>query len=139
MNRLTKVSWLLLISAIAFVSLGTIAKRKDPIELTQTDPASAKEKLKEEAEGKKGPPAPTLELFPKERFLSEGPVEKEKEEVEEEEWVSGEEENLDFWFGEESEEGKDGEEGEEELLWEEESDEERVKADEQTDDTWEDL
>ena len=67
-----------LLIALGLLSVGTVVKRKDAIRLTQTDPVSYKEKLKEEEAGKKGPPAPTLELFPKERFLAEGPVEKGK-------------------------------------------------------------
>lgn len=64
--------------AVAFLSLGTVIKKKDPVLETQTGPIGYAEKAKEEAEGKKGPPAPTLELYPKERFLAEGPVEKGK-------------------------------------------------------------
>lgn len=69
-----------LILGMGFLSLGTVVKKKDPIQMTQTDPVGYQEKLKEEEGGKKGPPAPTLELFPKERFLIEGPVEKGKKE-----------------------------------------------------------
>ena len=65
-----------LLLGIAFLSVGTVVKKKDPILETQTGPISYSEKAKEQVEGKKGPPVPTLELYPKERFLVEGPVEK---------------------------------------------------------------
>jgi len=67
-----------LVFVIAGLSMGTVVKKQDAIRDTQTNPVAYSEKLKEEAEGKKGPPVPTLELFPKHRFLVEGPVEKEK-------------------------------------------------------------
>ena len=69
---------LLLVLAVGFLSSGAVLKKKDAIQDTQTDPTAYQAKLKEQMEGKKGPPAPTLELFPKQRFLSEGPVEKPK-------------------------------------------------------------
>ncbi len=84
----------LFVVGIAFLSMGTVLKKKDPIVETQTGPVGYSEKAKEEAEGKKGPPAPALELYPKERFLVEGPVEKGKgapsvkeEEAETELWL----------------------------------------------------
>lgn len=90
-----------LIFGIGFLSLGAIAKKKDAVQLTQTDPIAYQEKLKEEEEGKKGPPAPTLELFPKERFLADPPVEHSKE-------VAPEEapDERDLWLEEEGEEFK---------------------------------
>ena len=60
--------------------MGTVLKKKDPVAETQTGSIGYSEKAKEGAEGKKGPPMPTLELYPKERFLTEGPVEKGEEE-----------------------------------------------------------
>lgn len=91
----------ILVCGVAFFSLGTVVKKKDAIQLTQTDPIAYKDKVKEEAEGKKGPPAPTLELFPKEKFLVEGPVgelDKASLTPEEEEW--------ELWLGEEEEKGE---------------------------------
>ena len=58
--------------------MGAIAKKQDPIVATQTDPIDYKEKQKEEKEGKKGPPVPSIDLFPRRRFLMEGPVDKMK-------------------------------------------------------------
>ena len=110
-----------LLISVGLLEMGTVVKKKDAIQLTQTDPVAYQEKVKEEAEGKKRPPVPTLELFPKERFLTEGPVEKGKE-------ARGVPEGTDseFWL----EEDKTGETSEE---WEE----GEFKLEPQTDDTWE--
>lgn len=91
----------ILVCGIAFFSLGTVVKKKDAIQLTQTDPIAYKDKVKEEAEGKKGPPAPTLELFPKEKFLAEGPVGKLDQAA-----LTPEEEEWELWLGEEEEKGE---------------------------------
>lgn len=99
-----------LVILIGFLSVGTVVKRKDGIEMTRTDPVAYAEKQKEEREGKKGPPAPSLKIYPKEKFLVEGPVEKGKEEVEEP--PQPEEESLDWdtWFEEEEEPESESEE-----------------------------
>jgi len=88
---------------IGFLSLGTVVKRKDAIELTKTDPIAYEQKKKEEAEGKKGPPVPALKLYPREKFQVEPPVGKEKEREETEKETGPEEEPLDWeeWFEEE--------------------------------------
>lgn len=78
--KILRFSRIFLIGLIGFLSLGTIARKQNPILMTQTDPIDFKEKQKEEAEGKKGPPAPSLEFFPRRRFLIQGPVEKPKPE-----------------------------------------------------------
>lgn len=75
MKQILRVVFIL---GVSFLSLATVVKKKDPITETQTDPIAYKEKEKEEKEGKKGPPVPTLELFPRLRFLSEGPVKGDK-------------------------------------------------------------
>jgi hypothetical protein len=86
-----------------------VVQKKDGIQLTQTDPVAYQEKAKEEIEGKKGPPAPFLELFPKEKFLAEGPMEETKEEI-----LLDEEAPLTLWEEEEAllldEETAEGEE-----------------------------
>lgn len=94
---------------LALLSLGTVIKKKDAVRLTQTDPIGYQEKLKEEAEGKKGPPVPSLRLFPKERFLVEGPIGKMKGPASLEE-----KEDWEFWLeeGPEEETGFEGEEDE---------------------------
>ncbi len=63
-----------LLVGMAFLSLGTVIKKKNSIENTQTDPIAYDEKVRQEEEGQKGPPAPTIDLFPKENFLEESPV-----------------------------------------------------------------
>ena len=98
-------AWFLI--AIGLVSVGTVVKKKDAIELTQTNPASYQEKAKEQAEGKKGSPSPAIRLYPQERFLTQGPFEKEKvgmegegdgrSELEEEEEVKPDLETDDSW------------------------------------------
>lgn len=88
----------------ALLLMGAIAKKQDPIVNTQTDPIDYKEKQKEEKEGKKGPPAPFINLFPKQRFLTEGPVHKTKKPPR----VTASQDEL--WFEEEAKkpaEGKD--------------------------------
>ena len=69
---------LLIIVGMGLLSLGTVIKKKDKIQDTQTDPVAYEQKMRQEAEGKKGPPAPTFNLFPRENFLEEGPMEKSK-------------------------------------------------------------
>lgn len=87
----------------AFLSLGTVVERKSAIQRTQTDPIAYEEKKKEEKEGKKGPPVPSFRLFPREKFLIEGPIGKGKPEAIKEERVTEEElEDWDFWFEEEN-------------------------------------
>lgn len=97
-------TFFLLIAAL--LSLGTVVSRKGAIERTQTDPVAYEEKKKEEKEGKKGPPVPTFKLFPKEKFLIEGPIEKGKSEAFEKKRVGEEElEDWNFWFEEDAKKG----------------------------------
>ena len=118
---------LILILGIALLSIGTVLKKKDPVLEAQTGPIGYSEKEKEEAEGKKGPPVPKLELYPKERFLVEGPVEKKKGAP-----SLPEETETELWLEEGAEEG---EIGAEEGLWDEEEEEDEFKLEVQTDDT----
>lgn len=115
---------ILLVVGTSFLSLGTVVQRKDAIRRTQTDPVSYKEKVKEEVEGKKGPPAPTLDLFPKERFLYEGPVEKAKQPA-----ATPAQEETEFWLDENEEKAPIDKEGLEEG---------EFKLEGETDDTRED-
>lgn len=104
--------YILLLLVIALLAMGAVLKKKDPVLETQTGPVGYSEKAKEEAEGKKGPPVPTLELYPKERFLVEAPVVRKKSAP-----SVQEETETEFWL---EEEGKaEGEIGEEEGLWDE--------------------
>ena len=82
---------------LSFLSLGAVVQKKGPVLKTQTDPVSYAEVAKEEAEGKKGPPAPTFELFPKEHFLVDDPVELSKTPA-----AVEEETGTDFWFEEDT-------------------------------------
>ena len=120
--------FLVFVLGIALLSVGTVIKKRDPVVETQTDPVGYSEKAKEEAQGKKGPPVPRLELYPKERFLVEGPVEKKKGVPSE-----PEETEIDLWLEEEGME--EGEIGEEEGLWDEGEEGEEFKPPAQKDDT----
>ena len=84
---------------LAFLSLATVKKNQDPIVNTQTDPVTYAQKQQEEKEGKKGPPVPRMDLFPKEQFLVEAPVVKPKEADE----IPSEEDEFDLWFDEKGE------------------------------------
>lgn len=105
---------------LAFLSLAAVTKKQNPILDTQTDPVSYQEKQREEAEGRKGPAAPTLEFFPRQRFLTDAPVAGSKTAPAESD--KGEESDLDLWL--EEDEAAGGDEFKEEL---------------QSDDTWEDV
>lgn len=115
--------------------MGTVVKKKDPVQLTQTDPVGYQDKLKEEEGGKKGPPQPTLALFPKERFLVqpsiEGMQQKQDKKEEEPEKLTEQDQDLvqlgenadsDFWLEEEGA-----------------GDSEEFKLETETDDIWEDT
>lgn len=110
-----------------FLLSGAVVKRKDPIQKTQTDPVGYQDKIKEEAEGRKGPPVPALELFPKEGFLSGGAVE-EKDRRQEDFFEEGEEGEYELLM-EES--------GEAEGLTQRESPNEEFKIELERDDMWE--
>ena len=76
--RRTTPLLIVLIVGIATLSLAAVIKKRGPVVDTQTDPIAYQEELKRETEGKKAPPTPTIELFPRQGFLSEGPVAKTK-------------------------------------------------------------
>ena len=128
-NHIVFAAFVVLILGMAFGNLGAVVKKKNPILATQTDPVGYQDKVKEEEEGKKGPPVPSLNLFPKEAFLSDGPVGKVKP-------GEADETSLVESTGEVKEEnGKD--ETSESDLWLDE-DKETFKPDTGTDDTSED-
>lgn len=125
--KISSVVCRLLLAGMSFLSIGAVAKKQDPITLTQTDPVAFKEKQKEEAEGKKGPPSPTLEFFPRQRFLSEAPVASSKQP---EKTVHREEAKESSWS--------------EDELWESEGGkkpkrDKEFKPSLETDDTWQDA
>ena len=72
-----KLSFLLILT-IGLLLSGAVLKKRDSIQDTQTDPVAYQAKVKEQREGKKGPPVPSFEFFPKQRFLVQSPVEKPK-------------------------------------------------------------
>ena len=88
--------WISVMLGIGLLSLGAVVKKKDPIRDTQTDPIGYLEKAKQKTEGEKGPPAPTLELFPKESFLVASPLEKMKDLS-----LGQEESEAELWLDEE--------------------------------------
>ena len=55
-------------------NMGAIRKKDDPIAKTQTEAILFKQKLEELKDGPKGAPAPVWKLYPKQRFLADGPV-----------------------------------------------------------------
>ncbi len=61
----------------AGLNLATIRKKdaEDPILRTQTDPIAYKEKMEEIKDGEKGAPAPSMNLYPKSKFLVSPPLE----------------------------------------------------------------
>lgn len=118
--KMPQLAEIILSLGIGFLSVGTVAKQKDPITMTQTDPVRYEEKEKEKKEGKKGPPMPTIELYPRHRFLIEGPIDKSKQVI-----PTEEEANLEFWLEEdEPQKEKEDPTGEE------------FKPRDETDDTW---
>ncbi len=144
----------ILICLAAVLNLAAVRKKEDPILLTQTNPIAYKDKLEETKDGEKGPPSPTYKFYPRNKFLTEPPVETEPEEspVHEEgeipEWGDPIPENLEGWE-DESFEGKDSSKEQEmpkiegESLVEGEtavpaelSQEEKEPAEEQTQEWW---
>ncbi len=71
--------FLLGIGLAGFLSLAAVTKKPNAILDTQADPVSYQEIQKEETEGKKGPPVPSMNLFPKQNFMTDGSVEEPKE------------------------------------------------------------
>ena len=106
-----------LILAVGFLSSASVLKKRDAIQDTQTEPTTYQAKVKEHTEGKKGPPAPTFELFPKQRFLVEGPMEKPK--------------SIEKWSSFSALKGDGGGKDEEAKAWEWED----IKEDDQKDDS----
>ena len=70
---------IILVSALvvmsSFFQLGTIRRKKDPIQLTQSEAVPYQQKMEEESkDGPKGAPAPSFNLYPKARFLTDPAV-----------------------------------------------------------------
>ena len=66
------------------LNMGTIRKKPNPILKTQTDPIAYKDKLEEIKDGIKGPPSPVWKLYARNGFLTEAPVDSNKDGVAEE-------------------------------------------------------
>ena len=111
--REMKRTTLFLILGIALLSLGTVIKRKNAVQQTQTDPVDYEQKRQETTEGKKGPPVPAIELYPRARFLEQEPVEKSKGTL-----VPPTESEDRLWVEEERQEGNQEGQPEEQWNWE---------------------
>ena len=68
------------ITVLSFFQMGVIRKKEDPILKTQTEAISYKQKMEEIKDGEKGPSMPSFNLYPKQKFLSELPVDHNKDE-----------------------------------------------------------
>ena len=111
--REMKRTTLFLILGIALLSLGTVIKRKNAVQQTQTDPVDYEQKRQETMEGKKGPPVPAIDLYPRERFLEQEPVEASKEAP-----VPPTESEGRLWVEEEKQEENQEEQPQEQWNWE---------------------
>lgn len=116
----SKKSWVFLflgVFVISILNMGTVLKKDNPIQKTQTDAIAHKQKMEEIKDGEKGAPTPSHRLYARSEFLTEAPYEKmtpekpenvvsEQSEVflPDEEGVSLEEEDsgLDWWTETES-------------------------------------
>lgn len=68
--------------------------------MTQTNPIAYKDKMEELKDGEKGAPSPSYKFYPKDRFLTDPPMEKEGETQPEDnlpEWGEPIPENLEGW------------------------------------------
>jgi hypothetical protein len=76
MNR--KAMFLIFMSILAGLNLGTVRKAEDPIRDTQTNPILYEQKKEEEKDGKKGPLMYHVKNNPHESFFIDPPFEKAK-------------------------------------------------------------
>ena len=76
MNK--NILFLIFVSALAGLNLGTVRKAEDPIRDTQTNPILYEQKKEEEKDGKKGPLMYHVKNNPRETFFIDPPFEKEK-------------------------------------------------------------
>lgn len=70
--------FLVFLSILAGLSLGSVRKAEDPIRDTQTNPILYKQKMEEEKDGKKGPLMYHVKNNPRESFFIDLPYEAEK-------------------------------------------------------------
>jgi hypothetical protein len=70
--------FLIFVSVLAGLNLGSIRKVEDPIRDTQTDPILYEQKKEEEKDGKKGPLLYNVKNNPRESFFIDSPLAKAK-------------------------------------------------------------
>lgn len=70
--------FLIFLSVLAGLNLGTVRRTEDPIRDTQTNPILYEQKKEEEKDGKKGPLLYHVKNSPQETFFIDPPFEKEK-------------------------------------------------------------
>lgn len=68
--------FLIFLSVLAGLNLGTVRKSEDPIRDTQTNPILYQQKMEEEKDGKKGPLLYHVKNYPRESFFIDPPFEK---------------------------------------------------------------
>ncbi len=73
-----RVVFIIFVSVLAGLNLGSIRKAEDPIRDTQTNPILYEQKKEEEKDGKKGPVMYNVKNNPRESFFIDPPFEKEK-------------------------------------------------------------
>jgi hypothetical protein len=76
MNK--NILFLVFISVLAGLNVGSIRRSDDPVRDTQTNPILYEQKKEEEKDGKKGPLMYNVKNVPREGFLIDPPIEKEK-------------------------------------------------------------
>lgn len=76
MNK--RAVFLIFVSVLAGLNVGTIRRSEDPVRDTQTNPILYEQKKEEEKDGKKGPLMYHVKNVPREGFLIDPPIEKEK-------------------------------------------------------------
>jgi hypothetical protein len=76
MNKRTV--FLIFVSVLAGLNLGSIRRNEDPIRDTQTNPILYEQKKEEEKDGKKGPLMYNVKNVPRESFFIDPPFEKAK-------------------------------------------------------------
>ncbi|MFH0984666.1 MAG: hypothetical protein V1882_03925 [Candidatus Omnitrophota bacterium] len=76
MNK--KILFLIFVSVLAGLNVGSIRRSEDPVRDTQTNPILYEQKKEEEKDGKKGPLMYHVKNVPREGFLIDPPIEKEK-------------------------------------------------------------
>lgn len=74
MKPLSKLIHLFVLVTVLVANLAALRKNEDPIQDTQTDPITYKQKVEETKDGVKGAPAPSFKFYEKEQFLEKAPT-----------------------------------------------------------------